>query len=62
MSDLADTRKTGRKPRYELTTDAQFAAAGILAILIVAQLMLVAQNRETVAAAAQFAPFGIFAP
>jgi hypothetical protein len=61
MSDLADTRKSGRQPRDELT-DAQFAAAGILAILIVAQLMLVAQNRETIAAAAQFAPFGIFAP
>jgi hypothetical protein len=61
MSDLANTRKTHRQPRQELTT-AQFAAAAILAILIVAQLMLVAQNRETLAAAAQFAPFGIFAP
>ena len=61
MSDLADTRKAGRQPRQELTS-AQFAAAAILAILIVAELMLVAQNRETVAEAAQFAPFGIFPP
>ena len=61
MSDLASIFKTGRQPQHKMTT-AQFAAAAIFAILIVAQLMLVAQNRATLETAAQHAPFGIFAP
>jgi hypothetical protein len=61
MSDLADTLKTGRQPQQKMTT-AQLAMGAILAILVVSQLMLVAQNRETLVAAAQAAPFGIFAP
>ena len=61
MSDLANRFATGGQPQHKMTT-AQFAAAAIFAIFVVAQLMLVAQNREIIDAAALFAPFGIFAP
>ena len=61
MSDFANALRTGRQPQQK-TTDAEFAAGSILAILVVAQLMFVAQNREIFRAAEQFAPFGIFAP
>jgi hypothetical protein len=61
MSDLANILKTGRQPQHKMTT-AQLAMGAILAILIVAQLMLVARNRATLDTAAQLAPFGIFAP
>jgi hypothetical protein len=63
MSEPADAFTTGRQPRRKATiSELEFAAAAIFAILVVAQVMLVAQSGNMLDTAAQFAPFGIFAP